>query len=119
MATTATTDAAIDDDTLMPLAQWANHPRLPRVRGGRPPQRAALYRWASIGCRGIRLRTVQAGGCRVCCYRDLMDFFSRLGQATGCYSGGDDQLGEMPRTAASRERAASAAERELAAMGVG
>lgn len=87
MATAEVANSAIGDDTLRPLAAWVNDPRLAWVPGAR--SRSSLHRWASIGCRGVRLKTVQTPTCRMCSYRDLMDFFARLGEATGCYSGGD------------------------------
>lgn len=53
---------------------------LPKRRGGKRPHVATLFRWASVGCRGIRLETVQIGGTK-CTSRAALDrFFARLSQ---------------------------------------
>ena len=50
-------------ETLVTLAQAADH--IPRRRRGRKVHVSTLYRWATSGCKGVRLETLQVGGC--CC----------------------------------------------------
>jgi hypothetical protein len=52
--------------------------RLPRRRGGKRVNVATLYRWASNGCRGVRLETIQIGGTRCTSMQALQRFFDRL-----------------------------------------
>lgn len=51
---------------------------LPRCRGGKKVNVATLYRWASHGCRGVRLETIQIGGTRCTSREALQRFFDRL-----------------------------------------
>ena len=51
---------------------------LPRRRKGRKPNISTLYRWTTIGVRGVVLESVQVGGTR-CTSREALDrFFSSL-----------------------------------------
>ena len=52
--------------------------RAPRLRGGRPINTATFYRWASRGCRGVRLETIQIGGTKCTSQEALQRFFDRL-----------------------------------------
>jgi hypothetical protein len=38
--------------------------RLPRRRGGKAVNVVTLYRWASHGCKGVRLEVIQIGGAK-------------------------------------------------------
>lgn len=51
---------------------------LPRRRRGRKAHVSTLYRWATVGCRGVRLETIQIGG--TCCTsrEALQRFFEAL-----------------------------------------
>jgi hypothetical protein len=51
---------------------------LPRRRGGRRVNTATLYRWASHGCRGVKLETIQIGGTKCTSQEALRRFFNRL-----------------------------------------
>ena len=60
----------------IPLAQAADE--LPRRRRGRKTHISTLYRWATAGCRGVRLETVQVGATRCTSREALQRFFERL-----------------------------------------
>ena len=50
----------------------------PRRRGGKKPHVATLHRWATNGCRGVRLETICVGATR-CTSPDAIDrFFARF-----------------------------------------
>lgn len=51
---------------------------LPLRRGGKRVNVATLYRWASHGCRGVRLETIQIGGTKCTSQEALQRFFDRL-----------------------------------------
>lgn len=51
---------------------------LPRRRRGKRPSLQTLYRWASKGCRGIKLEFVCIGGTRCTSREALQRFFDRL-----------------------------------------
>jgi hypothetical protein len=60
----------------IPFRQIANE--LPRRRGGRKTHVATLYRWATAGCRGVVLESIQIGGTRCTSREALQRFFERL-----------------------------------------
>ena len=67
---------AVSFSEAVPLAQVVKV--LPRRRKGKRPNVCTLYRWSTIGCRGIRLETIQIGGTR-CTSREAMQrFFDAL-----------------------------------------
>lgn len=80
--------------------------RLPRRRGGKSVHPSCLFRWAKRGLRGTLLETTQVGGTKCTSLEALDRFFRRLAQ---------DQTPEIPsgRTVRQRERAITAAERQL------
>jgi hypothetical protein len=106
------------DDQRKPLSQHASDPRMPLGRSGKPFGKHALYGWAGVGVRGVRLRCTRVGNCLTCSWRDVEDFFTRLSEKDGLFQGGEEGPSETPRSARQRDRAASDAERELALMGV-
>jgi hypothetical protein len=55
---------------------------LPVRRGGKRPNVATLYRWTTIGCRGVRLEFVQVGATRCTSTEALQRFFDRLTAAS-------------------------------------
>jgi hypothetical protein len=64
------------NESLLTLAQAAEE--LPRRRRGRKTHLSTLYRWATSGCRGVLLETIQVGATR-CTSREAMQrFFERL-----------------------------------------
>lgn len=99
-----------DPDELIPV------PDLPDVlprRRGRKTHTATVYRWMTIGCKGIKLKFVHV--CRTRCVRraDLDEFFARL---TAVAAGEAAPAGM--RTTAARRRAIAQADRTLDALGV-
>ena len=104
-------------ETLQPLAQAAHE--LPRRRGGRKTHISTLYRWATAGCRGVILETIQIGATRCTSREALQRFFERLSQPVqvGAVGGGQPNQTVGRRTVAQRQRQAAEAGRRLAGMG--
>src|SRR4051794_36659981 len=63
-------------ESLLTLTQAADV--LPRRRKGRKTHVSTLYRWATAGCRGVRLESVQIGATRCTSREALERFFQRL-----------------------------------------
>ncbi len=62
-------------ESLADLATWD---RIPRRRRGKKLHVSTLFRWASRGCRGVKLETTRVGG-TLCSSKDaLQRFFDRL-----------------------------------------
>ena len=68
----------VGQEVLLTLAQAAR--RLPRRNNGKAPHVGALYRWASTGCRGVVLETIQFGGQRFTTMAALQRFAEALTQ---------------------------------------
>jgi hypothetical protein len=51
---------------------------LPHRRRGRKPHVSTLFRWATGGCRGVVLETLQVGGTRCTSREALQRFFEAL-----------------------------------------
>jgi hypothetical protein len=66
----------ITRETLLTLAQAADE--LPRRRRGKKTHLSTLYRWATAGCRGVRLETLQIGATRCTSREALQRFFEAL-----------------------------------------
>jgi hypothetical protein len=103
-------------ETLITLADAAK--LIPRRRRGRKTHVSTLFRWTTIGCRGVRLESLQCGGTR-CTSREAMQrFFESLSQQrqVGAVGG---QAGPIAtrRTHAQRQRQSADAGRKLAEMG--
>lgn len=90
---------------------------LPRRRGGKPVNVATLYRWATHGCRGVRLETIQIGGTRCTSQEALQRFFERLTQSDRDPGSAADGTNHRPPTPR-RERAAKAFEAKLERSGI-
>ncbi len=105
-------------ETVLSLAQAADN--LPRRRRGRKTHISTLYRWATVGCRGVILETIQIGATRCTSREALQRFFERLSQPvqSGIVGGGQPGLHVGGRTLAQRQRQAAEAGRKLAEMGV-
>jgi hypothetical protein len=93
-------------------------PRRGRVRG-RKIHLATFYRWATIGCRGVVLETIQIGGSKCTSVEALDRFFQRLSRPRQAGPVGEAQAGPVPvrRSAAQRQRQSAEAGRKLAAKG--
>ncbi len=68
-----------------------------------PPHVNTLWRWATRGVRGIRLRTVMVGGCRYI-PSSMSEFTSRLSSAAESGSS-QGSVPSIPRKALAAERA--------------
>src|SRR4051812_39705508 len=80
--------------------------RAPRLRAEKRINVATFYRWASRGCRGVRLETLQVGGTRCTSREALQRFFERLSdRSRGSFVG----VSQAP-TSATNARAAREAE---------
>jgi hypothetical protein len=100
-------------ECIISLAQAADE--LPRRRRGRKTHVSTLYRWATVGCRGVVLESLQVGATRCTSKQALQRFFERLSasvQAGPC--SGQSIAG---RTLAQRQRASAEAGRRLAERG--
>jgi hypothetical protein len=51
---------------------------LPARRGGKRPHVSCIYRWTTIGCRGVVLESIQIGGTRCTSREAVARFFARL-----------------------------------------
>src|SRR3954467_7068933 len=97
-------------ETLVTFAQAASE--LPRRRRGRKTHVSTLYRWATVGCRGVRLETIQVGATRCTSREALQRFFERLSQGGG--AAGSPQ---PRRSTIKRQRQSEEAGRELEKLG--
>jgi hypothetical protein len=79
-----------------------------KILPGRPHY-STLWRWATSGLDGVRLRSVRVGRKRATTVAWLMEFFQRREPP---------DASDRPRTQRQRERAIQRAERELEHMGV-
>ncbi len=101
------------DEELLPLARAAAE--LPCRRGGKKTHVGTLYRWTTVGCRGIRLGYVQVGATRCTTRRMIAEFFEKLTAASQAGHGVGD--GAMP-TVTARQRTQAAVARELDALNI-
>jgi hypothetical protein len=103
-------------ETLLSLADAARS--LPRRRRGRKTHVSCLYRWTTIGCRGVVLESIQVGGTRCTSKESLTRFFERL-SGSGPTGTVGTRSGPIPvrRTVVQRQRDSAKAGRELAKRG--
>jgi hypothetical protein len=104
-------------ETLIPFTQAAD--ALPRRRGGRKTHVSTLYRWATAGCRGVVLESIQCGGTRCTTREALQRFFERLSQQrqAGHVGGGQPGPAVIGRSLVRRHRESAEAGKRLEAMG--
>ena len=105
------------DETIVSLADAAKE--LPRRRRGQKTHVSTLFRWTTVGCRGIVLESLQVGGTRCTSREALQRFFDRLSQPAEIGTDGVSQRGSIPgrRTLAQRQRQSAEAGRKLAELG--
>lgn len=77
----------------------------PKRRGGKKTHVSCIYRWTTVGCRGVRLDFLQCGATRCTSHQALARFFARLTPTP--------PDAKSVRTPARRERAIARAEKEL------
>ena len=82
---------------------------IPR-RNGKTAHLSILYRWSSVGLKGVRLEYIQAGGTRCTSHAAIRRFFQRLTDA--------ENPAPCSKTPAQRQREIEAAERELEEAGI-
>ena len=104
----------IDAERVVSLTEATK--RLPTRRQGKRPNVATLYRWSTVGCRGVVLETGQIGGTRCTSIEALQRFVDRLTDAAGAACPAGPSCSPAP--ARNRARAIHAAEKRLAAAGV-
>src|SRR4051794_26071708 len=101
----------ISAESVITLANAAE--ALPRRRGGRKTHVSTLYRWATIGCRGVQLETIQIGATRCTSREALQRFFERLSLPTQAGAVGVGPASPSPlgsrRTLAQRQKASAEA----------
>jgi hypothetical protein len=87
--------------------------KLPSGRNGQKIHPSTLFRWCSVGIRGVRLETIAIGGMRCSSLPALQRFFERLELARqgGC------SPQSMTRSQARRKRESRTAAEKLAKMG--
>jgi hypothetical protein len=101
-------------EALLPLAHAAE--LLPRRRRGRKAHVSTLHRWATVGCRGIVLETLQVGGTRCTSAEALQRFFESLTRGASPMPVGNTSTGSS-RTSSRRQRDSETAERLLKKLG--
>jgi hypothetical protein len=84
-------------------------------RGGKRINVSTLWRWATVGVRGITLETIMAGGTRATSLEAIERFF---GQLTLRADGQHRPAPQPPPLTAARRKQIAAAERRLAAAGI-
>jgi hypothetical protein len=79
-----------------------------------PPRTSlmTLYRWTSVGCKGVILRSVQCGGRRSVSRQAIMEFFAELTVKRGARAAGR-------AASAGAGRRQQAAAQQLDALGIG
>jgi hypothetical protein len=104
-------------ETIISFGEASN--RSPRRGRGRKIHISTFYRWATIGCRGVVLETIQVGGSRCTSVEAMQRFFEALSQLcqAGPTGGGQARPSAGRRTIAQRQRQSAAAGRKLAEMG--
>jgi hypothetical protein len=103
-------------EALISLADAAK--TLPRRRRGRKCHVSTLFRWTTIGIRGVRLESLKCGGCRCTSREALQRFFEALSQPRQARAvAGHAGPPPVRRTAAQRQRASAEAGRRLSERG--
>jgi hypothetical protein len=95
----------------IPLTQAAAEQ--PCRRRGRKTHVSTLYRWATAGCRGVILETIQVGATRCTSREALQRFFERLTSPNGSLP----VPISTPRSSAQRTRDSAAAAAKLEKQG--
>ena len=84
-------------------------------RSGKRISVRTLWRWATAGCRGVKMETIMAGGSRATSLEAIERFFEQLTlQADGQHV----VAPQSPRMTAARRKQIAAAEKRLAKAGI-
>ncbi len=100
-------------EQVLALAQAAAE--MPRRRRGRKTHVSTLYRWATRGCRGVVLETIQVGATRCTSREALQRFYERLSSGQRPDEGDDRR--PPSRSPSRRLRDSEAAGRRLEELG--
>jgi len=100
----------IDPNNEEVLSLSATTKELPARRGGKKPHVSCIYRWTTIGCKGVILESIQIGGTRCTSLEALGRFFEKL---TKISNPTGHQAVSSERREQRRKRAAEHASREL------
>jgi len=87
---------------------------LPRRRRGKKPSYACLWRWATKGCRGIRLESIKVGGTSC----TSVEALQRFCEAVTAAENGRRRDPSTLRTTAQRERRIRRADEHLRREGL-
>ncbi len=105
----------IRSEEIFSLTQAAKLPCFANRRGGKRINVSTLWRYATTGCRGIKMETIMAGGSRATSLEAIERFFEQLTlQAEGKYQ----PTPQRPSMTAARRKQIEAAEQRLARAGV-
>lgn len=99
----------IQTEAVFSLTEAAKSKCLPRRRKGKRPHVVTLFRWATVGVRGVVLETIQCGGTRCTSVEAIQRFFERCT---------DPSRRPPTSTSKSRERQIKKAEADLAEAGI-
>lgn len=102
----------IRHEEIFPLTAATKLPCFRNRRGGKHINVSTLWRWATTGCRGVRLETIMAGGSRATSLEAVERFFEALTVQ------GDPSAPPPPRQTTARRKQIEAAERRLAEAGI-
>lgn len=104
----------IESETVISFAVAAK--RLPPAREGKRRHPATIWRYARHGVRGVKLEAIRVGGGLCTSVQALQRFCDRLSETEPI---GATSTASIPvRTSAAQQRAAQAAGRKLAAIGI-
>jgi hypothetical protein len=84
---------------------------LPARRRGKRPHLSCMYRWTTVGCRGVVLESLNVGGTRCTSREALARFIERLSVA-------DDRMGGRGEMLLPRRHDPERVARELDAEGI-
>jgi hypothetical protein len=83
---------------LVSLTRACRH--FPRRRKGKRPHVSCLYRWTTVGCRGVVLDSVQVGGTRCTSREAIARFIAALSASQAAAARAPDAQDKRPRDAA-------------------
>jgi hypothetical protein len=93
--------------SLAQAAEWLSQ------RRGKTIHKSTLYRWTTMGCRGVVLEHIQIGGTRSVSVETLQEFFERL-----TINGGQKRKPTTSRSVVQMQRRSEAAAKELEGLGI-
>ena len=104
----------IRTEEIFSLTEATKLPCFGRRRGGKRINVSTLWRWSTVGVRGIKLETIMAGGTRATSLEAIEKFFTAL----TIQADGGNVPSPQPRLTAARRKQIEQAEKRLAAAGI-